>query len=239
MYVEIDLKIKGRHGQDRELSKGVLFIKGMVHRSLKECNLETNSLSTRLSTVDVTYAVAPIAVEATIAVEVIEGHFDGRITAHTSSIRKSLVLYDSKVPGDGHRPCSGPWYVAVRCGSQTAAMRPWYLESMVLWFNLVTVISYVVARIMDVAGCLAGFLRLATRNPILIGSKQGHRAIQLKRPVVSVFVKDWLIIVAKTGDGKSVCRIGFSPKKKGREEAVITVGVTKMCVKVAWSIMDP
>ena len=25
MHVEIDLKIKGRHGQDRELSKGVLF----------------------------------------------------------------------------------------------------------------------------------------------------------------------------------------------------------------------
>jgi len=113
--------------------------------------------------VDVTHAVAPIAVEATIAVEVIEGHFDGRITAHTSSIRKSLVLYDSKVPGDGHRLCLGPR--PTRCGSQ---------ESMVLWFNLVTVISYVVARIMDVAGCLAGFLRLATRNPILIGSKQGH-----------------------------------------------------------------
>ena len=56
---------------------------------------------------------------------------------------------------------------------------------------------------------------------------------------MSVFVKDWLIIVAKTGDGKSVRMIGFSPKKKGREEAVITVGVTKMCVKVAWSIMDP
>jgi len=56
---------------------------------------------------------------------------------------------------------------------------------------------------------------------------------------VSVFVKDWLIIVAKTGDGKSVRMIGFSPKKKGREEAVFTVGVTKMRVKVAWSIMDP
>jgi len=106
----------------------------------------------------VTYTVAPIVVEATVAVEVIEGNFDGRITAHTSSVRKSLVLYDSKVPGDGHRPCSGPWSAAVRCGSQTAAMRPWYLESMVLWFNLVTVISYMVARIMDVAGCLAGFL---------------------------------------------------------------------------------
>ena len=120
MYVEIDLKIKGRHGQDRELSKGVLFIKGTVHRSLKECKLETNSLSTRLSTVDVTHAVAPIAVEATIAVEVIEGHFDGRITAHTSSIRKSLVLYDSKVPDYGHRPCLGPR--PARCGSQESWM---------------------------------------------------------------------------------------------------------------------
>lgn len=85
MYVEIDLKIKGRrHGQDRELSKGVLFIKGTVHRSPKECKLESNSLSTRLSTVDVMYAVAPKAVEATVAVEVIEGNFDGKITAHTA-----------------------------------------------------------------------------------------------------------------------------------------------------------
>lgn len=92
---------------------------------------------------------------------------------------------------------------------------------------------------MDATRRLAGLLRLVTGNPILIGSKQGHRAIQLKRHVVSVFVKDWLIIVAKTGDGKSVCRIGFSPKKKGREEDVISVGVTKMLVKVAWSIMDP
>ena len=56
---------------------------------------------------------------------------------------------------------------------------------------------------------------------------------------MSVFVKDWLIIVAKTGDGKSIHMIGFSPKKKCREEAVIIVGVTKMRVKVAWSIMDP
>ncbi|XP_066363547.1 uncharacterized protein [Miscanthus floridulus] len=167
MYVEIDLKIKGRHGQDRELSKGVLFIKGTVHRSLKKCELQSNSLSTRLSTVDVMYAVAPIAVEATIAVEVLEGHFDGKITAHTSSIKKSIVLYDSKVPGDG------------------------------------------------------------------------HGVIQLKRPVVSVFVKDMLVIVAKTGDGESVRRIGFPPRMKGREEAVITVGVTMMRVKVSWSIMDP
>jgi hypothetical protein len=102
MYIEIDLKIKGRHGQDRETQQRSVVYQGTVHRSLKECKLETNSLSTRLSTVDVTYAVAPIAVEATVAVEVTESHFNGRITAHTSSIRKSLVLYDSKVPGDGH-----------------------------------------------------------------------------------------------------------------------------------------
>ena len=141
-------------GRTENSAKECCFIKGTVHRSLKECKLETNSLSTRLNTVDVTYAVAPIVVEATVEVEVIEGNFDGRITAHTSSVRKSLVLYDSKVPGDGHRHCSGPWSAAVRYGRQTAAMRPWYLESMVLWFNLVTVISYVVARVMDDAGCL-------------------------------------------------------------------------------------
>jgi azurin len=166
-YVEIDLKIKDHQGQDKELSKGYLTIDW--HRVLDGCELESGSLSTRLSTVDVMYAVVKDAVEGTIAVEVLQGGFDGKITAHTSSIPNSLVLYDSHVVG---------------------------------------------AMTDDDTG-----------------------ALKLMQPVASVYVKEMLIIHAQTSDG-SKRTIGFTPKINGGEEEVITVGVTKMRVKVAWSVMD-
>ncbi|KAF8667113.1 hypothetical protein HU200_053297 [Digitaria exilis] len=166
-FVEIDLKIKGRRGQDRELSKGFIRIRGLPGRSLETCVVETKSLATRLSTVDVEYAVVKRAVEATIAVEVLEGDFVGTIIAHTTCVKTNLLLYHSEVAGDG------------------------------------------------------------------------HGVIQVKRPAVSVFMKELLIIAAKTEDGKSIGRIAFTPKIKGRAEDVLNVGATKMRVKVAWSIMDP
>ena len=165
-YVEIDLKIKDHQGQDKELSKGILLIRGIERRALKRCEFESGSLSTRLSTVDVMYGVVKDAVEGIIAIEVLQGDFDGKITAHTTSILNSLVLYDSQVVGDG------------------------------------------------------------------IG------IIKLMQPVISVYVKDMLVIVAQTSDGTYERTIRFTPKINGREEEVITVGVTKMRVKVAWSIMD-
>jgi hypothetical protein len=47
-YVETHLKIRDDQGQDRELSKGVLSIKGIVGRSLEKCTVERLSLRTRL-----------------------------------------------------------------------------------------------------------------------------------------------------------------------------------------------
>ncbi|XP_062185281.1 uncharacterized protein LOC133888908 [Phragmites australis] len=169
-YVETDLKIKDHRGQDRDLSKGILTIRGIAGRSLK-CEVQSHSLATRLSTVDVMYAVVKRAVEATIAIEVLQGDFYGKITAHTTSIQNRLVLYDS-----------------------------------------------------EGAGAMTG---------------DGHGVIQLVRPVVSVCVKDMLIIVAQTGGGRSECIIEFTPRVNSRDDDVITVGVTKMRVMVAWSIMDP
>ncbi|CAN6331100.1 unnamed protein product [Urochloa humidicola] len=102
-FVEIDLKIKDHQGQDRELSKGFIEISGTTDRSLEKCTvIESQSLATRLSTMDVTYAVVKGAVEATVAVEVVDGDFSGKIIAYTIGMKKSLVLYDSKVAGDGH-----------------------------------------------------------------------------------------------------------------------------------------
>ena len=79
-YVEIDLKIKDHQGQDRELSKGFITIRGTANRSLEKCEVERKSLATRLSTVDLLYAVVTDAVEATVAIKVLRGNFEG-ITA--------------------------------------------------------------------------------------------------------------------------------------------------------------
>ncbi|CAN6321143.1 unnamed protein product [Urochloa humidicola] len=103
-FVETDLKIKGHQGQDKEFSKGIITIRGISHRLLQKCEVERESLSTRLSTVDMLYAVVICAMEATIAIRVLKGKFDGTITAHTTSIQERVVLYDSKLAGtDGTR----------------------------------------------------------------------------------------------------------------------------------------
>ncbi|GJM94306.1 hypothetical protein PR202_ga10943 [Eleusine coracana subsp. coracana] len=167
-YVETDLKIKDHQGQDRELSKGIIIIRGIAGRSLKKCEVETNSLATRLSTVDVMYAVVIRAVEGTIGIRVLQGEFAGTITAHTTSIQKKIVLYDSKVAG----------------------------------------------------------------------AKTRDGNVQLMRPVVCVYVRDMLIIDTETSAGE-YSRLEFTPKGNSGERVVITLGGTKLRVKVAWSIMDP
>ncbi|KAL6630617.1 hypothetical protein ACP70R_028468 [Stipagrostis hirtigluma subsp. patula] len=98
-YVEFDLKIRDHQGQDRELSKGIVSIRGMAGRSLEKCEVESRSLATRLSTVDVMYSVVKCAVEGTIAIEVLQGEFYGKITSHTTSISNPIVLNDSKLTG--------------------------------------------------------------------------------------------------------------------------------------------
>jgi len=176
IYVETDLKIKDHLGQDREFSKGILSIRG-TGRTVKECEIETKSLATRLSTVDVTYAVVKDAVEATVAVEVVQGVFHGKITAYTTSIKDRLLLYDS---------------------SEEAA-------------------------------------------DTMTGGADGRGAmiLQLMRPVVSVYLKDMLIIDAQQpGDGESRC-ILFTPRANRGDEDQLTIGGAVLRVKIFWSVMNP
>lgn len=98
-YVETDLWVMDHQGRCREFSKGVLTIEGIYVRDGDNCEFERQSLATRLSTVDVRYEVVKCAVEATIAVEVLQGEFCGVIAAHTTSSKRMLVLYDSKATG--------------------------------------------------------------------------------------------------------------------------------------------
>ncbi|CAO2183791.1 unnamed protein product [Urochloa humidicola] len=172
-FFEIDLKIKDirqkrlQRQRDRELSKGFVSIKGI--RTLDKCEVESKSLATRLSTVEVTCAVVKHGVEATIAIEVIRGLFNGKITACTTSIPNSLLLHDSKLAGKKAHGVKG--------------------------------------------------------------------VIQLLQPVITVHLSDMLIIETQTGDGISKRTIEFTPMISSSEEDVITVGVTKMRVKVTWSVL--
>jgi hypothetical protein len=108
IYFEVDLKIKGDQGQrDKQLSNGFLTLDGVPRLSWDKMMVETMSISTKLGVLDVTFVVVKHAVEATIAIEVLEGQFIGKITASTTTIKNCLVLHDSKVAGvitcDGKR----------------------------------------------------------------------------------------------------------------------------------------
>ncbi|GJM94309.1 hypothetical protein PR202_ga10946 [Eleusine coracana subsp. coracana] len=101
VYFEVDLKIKGgRKQKDKQLSKGYVALDG-VPRSSKDLNeVERYNLDTMLSKVVLMCAVEKRAVEATIAIEVIQGKFSGEITACTSGVRDSILLHDTKMTGD-------------------------------------------------------------------------------------------------------------------------------------------
>ena len=62
--------------------------------------------------------------------------------------------------------------------------------------------------------------------------------LELMRPVVSVYIKNLLMIAAVTSDGKSE-RILFTPRINTRDECPLAVGATKLRVKLSWSVMDP
>ncbi|CAL4971713.1 unnamed protein product [Urochloa decumbens] len=174
-YVEIDLKITDDQGQEEEeLSKGFLTIRGIAGRRLDKSIVESKDIATRLSTVEVTYAVVNKAVEATISIQVIEGEFHGKITACTTVIPNHLVLHDSKV---------------------------------------------------QVAG---------------VTNNNGKGVIQLLRSIVSIGLEEKLLvtIVSQTGDTEHQDTVAFTPDIKGRAGIEITLGITKMLVKVAWSLIE-
>jgi hypothetical protein len=141
----------------------------MMIRTCSECEVESKWLATRVSTVEVMCAVVKSGLEATIAIDVIHGVFNGKITARTTSIPNSHLLHYSKLAGKK-------------------------------------------------AGGVKG-------------------VIQLLQPVIAVCLSDMLIIETQTGDGISERTIEFTPMISGAEEDFITVGVTKMRVKVTWSVL--
>uniref|UniRef100_A0A0E0G9G5 DUF6598 domain-containing protein n=1 Tax=Oryza nivara TaxID=4536 RepID=A0A0E0G9G5_ORYNI len=113
LYFEINLKLKGDQvgsaEEDEQISKTVWRMNGVF--------LETNFLSQNLFTavrpmtidscrnlypVQLMYAFVSNAVEATVSVKVLQGHFYGKITACTSMVKDNILLHDSSLmPGGG------------------------------------------------------------------------------------------------------------------------------------------
>ncbi|XP_066360256.1 uncharacterized protein [Miscanthus floridulus] len=69
-----------------------------------------------------------------------------------------------------------------------------------------------------------------------VGGVKG--VIQLLQPVITVGRGDKLIVVIQTSDGVSKRTVEFTRRIRSSDEDVITVGATKMRVKVSWSVMD-
>ncbi|KAM0892571.1 hypothetical protein ACQ4PT_025672 [Festuca glaucescens] len=106
IYLEVDLKVKDKRNKDQELSKGLsvtfdLLFSTVDHENIQQKYSEVGcvDLESRLSTVEVKFAVVVFAVESTFEIKVIKGNFCGEITACTSKIKDCLVLHDSKAGG--------------------------------------------------------------------------------------------------------------------------------------------
>jgi hypothetical protein len=97
--LEVDLKVKDKRNKDQELNKGLCVIDGVQLGGLKYSEVGCVNLESRMSTVEVKFAVVVFAVEATFEIKVIRGNFFGEITACTSTIQDYLVLHDSKAGG--------------------------------------------------------------------------------------------------------------------------------------------
>ncbi|KAM0862380.1 hypothetical protein ACQ4PT_045321 [Festuca glaucescens] len=99
LYLEVDLKVRDSRHKDQELSKGLCAIDGVRLGGWDYSLVGCVDLESRLSTMEVKFAVVVFAVEATFEIKVIKGNFCGEITAYTSSILDCLVLHDSKAGG--------------------------------------------------------------------------------------------------------------------------------------------
>uniref|UniRef100_A0A8I7B0M4 DUF6598 domain-containing protein n=1 Tax=Hordeum vulgare subsp. vulgare TaxID=112509 RepID=A0A8I7B0M4_HORVV len=100
IYFEVDLKIKDDQGKkDQELSKGLCVIDGVLMGGEEHGHVGCEDLDSRLSTVEVKFAVVKLSVQAALEIKILKGDFYGEITACTSSIQDRLVLHDSKAGG--------------------------------------------------------------------------------------------------------------------------------------------
>ncbi|KQK08036.1 hypothetical protein BRADI_2g39137v3 [Brachypodium distachyon] len=105
IFFEIDLKIKDVHGRkvkDERLSKGLIEVDGILRLSYSTTyEVETETLVSMRSILDLTYIFVRNAVEGTVEVRILEGpgDFHGKFFACGTSVPCSIMLHDSKVDG--------------------------------------------------------------------------------------------------------------------------------------------
>ena len=94
MYFEFHLKIKGDGDVDEDFSKGYLEHSGVCHWKQPM----THFLYSCLSTVELVYTPVPYAVEASFAVNFLNGRSDfiEKVTAWTTGNEKNKIVLDNK-----------------------------------------------------------------------------------------------------------------------------------------------
>lgn len=99
MFVEFHLKIRGdEEVDDQDFSKGLLQ-RDVCCDTYAESR--TLSLKSCMSTIDMLYTPIPLAMQASIEVNILNGksNFIGKITASAGGVKKKIILYDSRVAG--------------------------------------------------------------------------------------------------------------------------------------------
>uniref|UniRef100_A0ACD5WAQ8 Uncharacterized protein n=1 Tax=Avena sativa TaxID=4498 RepID=A0ACD5WAQ8_AVESA len=100
IYLEINLKIKvDGKPQGEQISKGLLGIDGRVQPRDEKVKVESQTLKSWYSNVMVSYATILNAVECTLEIEVLEGHFCGEIKAGIEGVEGEIVIHSSKEDG--------------------------------------------------------------------------------------------------------------------------------------------
>uniref|UniRef100_A0ACD5ZGG6 Uncharacterized protein n=1 Tax=Avena sativa TaxID=4498 RepID=A0ACD5ZGG6_AVESA len=100
IYLEMNLKIKvDREPQDQQISKGLLSIDGRVQPRDEKINVGSQTLKSWLSFVEVKYTTVLNAVEGTFEIELLEGHFCGKIKASIEDVEEKIVIHNSEEDG--------------------------------------------------------------------------------------------------------------------------------------------
>uniref|UniRef100_A0ACD5W3L4 Uncharacterized protein n=1 Tax=Avena sativa TaxID=4498 RepID=A0ACD5W3L4_AVESA len=100
IYLEINLKIKvDGKPLGEQISKGLLGIDGRVQPRDEKVKVGSQTLKSWYSNVMVSYATILNAVECTLEIEVLKGHFCGEIKAGIEGVEGEIVIHSSKEDG--------------------------------------------------------------------------------------------------------------------------------------------
>jgi hypothetical protein len=96
----MNLKIKvDEEPLGQQISKGLLSIDGRVQPRDEKVNVRSRTLNSWLSIVEVSYATILNAVEGTFEIEVLEGHFCGKIEAGIEGVKEKIVIHNGMEDG--------------------------------------------------------------------------------------------------------------------------------------------